>query len=191
MDNYLYHHGILGQKWGVRRYQNEDGSLTAAGKKRIQQDGKGFIARKKIRTEGRIHELDDQLENARDLIKKPSLKKIADAYDRFYETGARNNSFTEKRLAAASRTKFGQRYHETAAQNYQYAANYWKGRQKADVGERIVRSILGDPKVMNVPYQRMSGRKTTVGREVANRVLTFGLGGLAADAIYLAKNKKK
>lgn len=30
----LYHHGILGQKWGVRRYQNKDGSLTEAGKKR-------------------------------------------------------------------------------------------------------------------------------------------------------------
>ena len=30
----LYHHGILGQKWGIRRFQNADGSLTAAGKKR-------------------------------------------------------------------------------------------------------------------------------------------------------------
>ena len=30
----LNHHGILGQKWGVRRYQNEDGTLTAAGKAR-------------------------------------------------------------------------------------------------------------------------------------------------------------
>lgn len=30
----LYHHGIKGQKWGVRRYQNKDGSLTPAGKKR-------------------------------------------------------------------------------------------------------------------------------------------------------------
>ena len=30
----LYHHGILGQKWGIRRYQNEDGSLTEEGKKR-------------------------------------------------------------------------------------------------------------------------------------------------------------
>ena len=30
----LQHHGIKGQKWGVRRYQNEDGSLTNAGKKR-------------------------------------------------------------------------------------------------------------------------------------------------------------
>lgn len=33
----LYHHGILGQKWGVRRYQNPDGSLTDEGKKRYSQ----------------------------------------------------------------------------------------------------------------------------------------------------------
>ena len=31
---YLEHHGILGQKWGVRRYQNPDGSYTAEGAKR-------------------------------------------------------------------------------------------------------------------------------------------------------------
>lgn len=36
--NELYHHGIKGQKWGIRRYQNKDGSLTAAGRKRYSED---------------------------------------------------------------------------------------------------------------------------------------------------------
>ena len=35
--NYLMHHGVLGMKWGVRRYQNADGSLTAAGRKRYNK----------------------------------------------------------------------------------------------------------------------------------------------------------
>lgn len=34
----LYHYGIKGQKWGVRRYQNKDGSLTPAGKKRAKRE---------------------------------------------------------------------------------------------------------------------------------------------------------
>lgn len=33
----LYHHGILGQRWGVRRFQNENGTRTAAGKKRYSR----------------------------------------------------------------------------------------------------------------------------------------------------------
>lgn len=36
MNNELYHHGIKGQKWGVRRYQFADGSYTPAGIKRYQ-----------------------------------------------------------------------------------------------------------------------------------------------------------
>ena len=42
----LTHHGVKGQKWGVRRYQNYDGTLTAKGKERYGRDctaGKGTV----------------------------------------------------------------------------------------------------------------------------------------------------
>ena len=38
MSNELYHHGIKGMHWGVRRYQNPDGTLTNAGKRRELRD---------------------------------------------------------------------------------------------------------------------------------------------------------
>lgn len=55
MSNELYHHGVKGQKWGVRRYQNEDGSLTKEGKERLQAriDNHG-IRDERARKAGRI-----------------------------------------------------------------------------------------------------------------------------------------
>ena len=37
ISNELYHHGVKGQRWGIRRYQNKDGTLTPAGRKRADK----------------------------------------------------------------------------------------------------------------------------------------------------------
>ena len=47
MSDILQHHGVLGMKWGVRRYQNGDGTLTVQGKKRYDRDVRDNLAKKK------------------------------------------------------------------------------------------------------------------------------------------------
>ena len=42
-DGELYHYGVKGMKWGIRRYHNKDGSLTPEGKKRVQEEGGWYL----------------------------------------------------------------------------------------------------------------------------------------------------
>ena len=44
-QTFIAHHGIKGQKWGVRRFQNADGSLTKAGKERYNEQNSRNIAK--------------------------------------------------------------------------------------------------------------------------------------------------
>ena len=64
----LYHHGIKGQKWGIRRYQNEDGSLTTEGMKRYSLGGSAYILARKLNK-------DVERQNAEDAEKYNKQKK--------------------------------------------------------------------------------------------------------------------
>lgn len=95
-ENELTHHGIKGQKWGVRRYQNSDGSLTPAGKKRygdisydernhkIKDERKRTIKNRRILTEAELRskitklQLEKQLKDLTEADIAPGRKFVKD-----------------------------------------------------------------------------------------------------------------
>lgn len=65
--NELYHHGIMGMKWGVRRYQNADGSYTSAGRERY---GKAVDTAFKPGKDGKASNAEKITRSANDIVKK-------------------------------------------------------------------------------------------------------------------------
>lgn len=98
--NELYHWGIKGMRWGVRRYQNKDGSLTVAGKKRYAEEEAKLKARektikgrekaaarqakldaKKAELDAREKALDDPKSVAKTVSDMPQKKSVRDMTD--------------------------------------------------------------------------------------------------------------
>lgn len=87
MNSELYHFGIKGMKWGVRRYRNKDGTLTEAGKKRYSDDYTRAHSGKNINemSDNELRIINNRLQMERQyahLIKKSTFsrgKKIVNA----------------------------------------------------------------------------------------------------------------
>lgn len=96
-EDYLAHHGILGQKWGIRRFQNPDGTRTEAGKERyrsaseVAEEVKKQIAPNLLKLDaideasGRFNELGDEL---------------AKDYDDYYKSLKNNKKFKNDVLSS-------------------------------------------------------------------------------------------
>ena len=110
-QDYLEHHGILGQKWGIRRFQNKDGSLTSQGKKRYDT-GKA--------------ELSEDAKKLKNSDKYNDLKTVHDAwtksYDKLYNVAVNGKDFEDEYeyvLPTASKEfKDALKENRVAAKNY-------------------------------------------------------------------------
>lgn len=79
----LYHHGIKGQKWGIRRYRNLDGTLTPAGKKRYaKQEYKRQTNEAYSRYEKSIKSIEKGYKRGQNLSKK-DLERERQAEERY------------------------------------------------------------------------------------------------------------
>lgn len=176
---YLVHHGIKGQKWGVRRYQNSDGSLTAAGKARAEKDKQGILARTKIRAQGAIGV---PVEHIRGIA---NSKSIGGAIDNTLGFGSgasmwRSQAYTQKRLAEASRTKLGKHIHNVKSYNAQQMSNYGQRVHDSKSVKSLVNNIFKD-----VPMKSITGRDTSLMKEQLMFLFTGGIANTALDAVYL------
>ena len=87
MNDFLMHYGVKGQQWGVRRFQNEDGTLTEEGRKRYLKDADAHSLDlyNHLTNEGRVI-VDKQLASGKKLDKalEDSVKETAKAVESTY-----------------------------------------------------------------------------------------------------------
>lgn len=185
--NTLQHHGIIGMKWGVRRYQpySQGYSPEHAGKFVGVKQSKTKIGTRVNNYVARTKQSFRNTKNAHGLINKTS-ELIGGGRTR---TTAAYKADMEKELAAKSKTKLFKDIHETNAQNYETTAKYADKYTSMSAGKRIVENVL-PIELMKTKYTTLSGRKISEGASLVDYMLTGGLGGLAITAGDLATGKR-
>jgi len=142
-ENYLAHHGIKGQRWGVRRFQNADGSYTAAGEARygrsrkqadLKQDPRYKSALQSANKQGVVGDMNKATKAAKDINESSTnLEKMAYKYKAKRMSDeklqAEIDKMVAKQEATADRRALENRYKELK-------------NQEVNTGREVVRDIL-------------------------------------------------
>ena len=203
-DDELYHYGIKGQKWGIRRYQNKDGSLTAAGKKRrSSSDEVRNMSTDELRQ--KVRRLNNE-QRYIDLTKSStsSVSKTADGIERASRIGGdvnkiyksmngENNPYSKvanQGIDAMSRTARLTKKIDSNVRSKNDTAKALKKLETmsdADLAKEIDRLDLEQQ------YSRLSNSKIRRGKTSVNEVLDIAgdIVGIGASAVAIAIGIKK
>ena len=203
-DGELYHYGIKGQKWGVRRYQNKDGSLTPAGKKRrSSSDEARNMSTDELRQ--KVRRLNNE-QRYIDLTKSSSssISKTADGIERVSRIGGdanriyksmngENNPYSKvanQGIDAMSRTARLTKKIDSNVRSKNDTAKALKKLETmsdADLAKEVDRLDLEQQ------YSRLSNSKIRRGKTSVNEVLDIAgdIVGIGASAVAIAVGIKK
>lgn len=193
----LYHFGIKGMKWGVRRYQNEDGTLTPAGKKRYgklqdEYDYQMTIADTATNPFTKAYRLNKankaktKLDIRKERDRNRSNHKKTRGYDINYIT-SRNASEIDKKKAEAftkdnTFDKLAKRYYETTSHNYKTASDVYKRTADAATGKKVATYLK---ECWNQPIKTMFSEKSVKAGTILAPALIASV-GVNALASYWA-----
>lgn len=132
-DEIIYHHGIKGQKWGVRRYQNEDGSLTDAGRKRVSKQYKKASDKvvKELNKTGTKRYV-DSYNKAADYMNAEGIRKFNESQEKKYgKDFAKRSGYVEDYEKFFS-DKFAEYFDRSLNDFYSTDKNYKKAKELVD-----------------------------------------------------------
>lgn len=176
MDNYLIHYGIKGQKWGVRRYQNDDGSLTDAGRRRYG-GGAGKIEAFYTAKKNRINAKIESTKESGDLAKLEKLRNKRNSIQKNESLNKRTANINALHKQTKLKGRTGLDYFEDKSKNP--FLNAARGRKiNASYETRNERGR----------WLREQGRTKpgAIGRFIGRDILAGVVGGIAVSAISLS-----
>lgn len=167
---YLEHHGILGMKWGIRRYQNKDGSLTPEGRARY-----GDILTKK-QMKGYIRDYNLRTGEDRKITKKTVFRTPNGMYD---HKGRKMNTDTEVRAPQEDREKKT----DTSDIN--------KPKKLADMSDEELRAI-NNRMQMEINYRNnlatLNPKKVSAGRQMVDNFKKNMISSIPQAASNVVRN---